>query len=229
MIDELPYKNKFELLSPWNKEMIVSIKKEVKTELTKKDSILTQRLFDRKKVDKLSMDEMAALCIHKVIETGDEELGEWIVSRWVFKHAEIYQFFAQELSAINPKFDEIEVIELSKEKFLLTYAIEHFGAIDSYIFCVLNSVVLSKEAEQSLKAKAEEELREKKAREEKMAPVLSMEEVKQKYEAEILKLTDKYEKRLLGVARKHQVDVEGFRKQISQLQRKLEEVRIGAR
>jgi hypothetical protein len=166
MIKELSYKNKFELLALWNKEIIQAVKKEIKTECVKKDSLIAPKLCDRKLVDKLSFEEMTMICLNKITEGGDEELGEWVTSRWVFKHAEIYQFFAQELSAINPKFDEIEAIEPDKENKLLQMAIEQYGASNSYIFCVLNSVVFSEKAYAGLRAAAEVELKEKQNKEE---------------------------------------------------------------
>ena len=44
------------------------------------------------------------------------------------------------------------------------------------------------------------------------------------FEKEKQKLEEKYEKRLQGILKKHQMEVEGYRKQIGQLQKKLETV-----
>ena len=43
------------------------------------------------------------------------------------------------------------------------------------------------------------------------------------FETEMARVKDKYEKKLNGLQKKYQVDVENLKKQIAQLQRKLQE------
>ncbi len=47
--------------------------------------------------------------------------------------------------------------------------------------------------------------------------------MRQAFEREIARLTDKYEKKLAGLQKKYITDMENFKKQISQLQRKLQD------
>ena len=56
--------------------------------------------------------------------------------------------------------------------------------------------------------------------------IVSVEELKKAFEQEKLKLEEKYEKRLQGVLKKYQLEVEGYRKQIGQLQKKLEKAHV---
>ena len=51
----------------------------------------------------------------------------------------------------------------------------------------------------------------------------SIEAVREYYEKEMRKRVEKYEKRLQGVERKYVQDIDGLKKQISQLHRKLGE------
>jgi len=153
-----------------------------------------------------------------------DELGEWLTTRWVLKHAELYQFFAGELTKINPKFDEIAQIPSENAQLMLRYSVNQFGATTTYIFSILNSVMFAEEDYLKLREAALKELETKVIAEESAFPQETVEAIKSRYEKEIQKLTDRYEKRLQGVERKYFQDVEGLRKQISQLHKKIGEM-----
>lgn len=210
MLKEDLYKIKFNKLLPWAQEIFHPIKKDLKNDHLLKNPSFAQKHFPKRAVDKLTTEEFAAAYMQEIVE-GDEELGEKVVARWVMKNAELYEFFATQLSKVNPKFDEIESLTPEVSAFLLNASLAQFGAAATYIFCVMNAVVLTEEQFAKLRELAL-------VKEEQV----TTEPVKD-YEKEIRKLTEKYEKRIQGIERKYIQDVEGLKKQIAQLHKKLVE------
>ncbi|MBS0603908.1 MAG: hypothetical protein JSS60_02595 [Verrucomicrobia bacterium] len=221
MIKEDPYKIKFEKLQPWTNDIFQAVKKDLRNDHLLKTPSFVQKHFPKRALDKLTIEEFAAAYIKEIAE-GDEELGEKVVARWVMKNAELYQFFASELSKINPQFDQIDSLPAEVSSFLLNTSVGKFGATATYIFCVMNAVVLTEEQFNKLKELALAEKNSVQTKEEKPA-FASLDAMKEHYEKEIRKLTEKYEKRMQGVERKYVQDVEGLKKQISQLHKKLGE------
>ena len=127
MIKEDSYKIKFDKLQPWINDIFQAVKKDLRNEHLLKTPSFVQKHFSKKAVDKLTVQEFAG-AYQKEIADGDEDLGGRVVARWVLKNAELYQFFASELSKINPKFDEIESISNETSAFLLNASIRQFGA-----------------------------------------------------------------------------------------------------
>lgn len=224
MIQEDSYKIKLEKLLPWANDIFQVVKKDLRDHVLKNPSFV-QKHFPKRAINKLAVEELADAYL-KEISDGDEELGEKIVAHWVMKNAELYQFFAAELSKINPKYDEIESISNETSAFLLNASIHQFGAIATYLFCVLNAVVFTQEQLSKLRDMALSEKAHQKQAEEKLS-FKSVEEVKQHYEKETLKIIEKYEKRMQGVERKYVQDIEGLKKQIAQLHKKIAERPFG--
>ena len=219
MIKEDSYKTKFEKLQPWNNAIFHAIKKDLKNDHLLKTPSFAQKHFAKRALDKLTHEEFAAAYLSEIAE-GDEDLGETVVSRWVMKNAELYQFFAGELSKINPKFDEIESLSPETSSMLLNTSVGQFGASAAYIFCVMNAVVFKEEQLEKLRELAIAENSRTPSQEQKQE-FASIEAAKDHYEKEIAKLADKYEKKMQGVMRKYVQDVEGLKKQISQLHKRL--------
>ncbi len=219
MIKEDSYKIKFEKLQPWNSAIFQTIKKDLKNDHLLKTPSFAQKYFPKRALDKLTHEEFAAAYLAEIAE-GDEDLGETVASRWVMKNAELYQFFATELSKINPKFDEIESLTPETSSMLLNTSVGQFGASAAYIFCVMNAVVFKEEQLEKLRELAIAEISRAPLQEQKQE-FGSIAAVKEHYEKEIAKLTDKYEKKMQGVMRKYALDVEGLKKQISQLHKRL--------
>lgn len=219
MIKEDSYKIKFEKLQPWNNDIFHAIKKDLKNDHLLKTPSFVQKHFSKRALDKLTNEEFAAAYLKEIVE-GDEDLGETVVSRWVMKNAELYQFFAVELSKINPKFDEIESLTPEASSMLLNTSVSKFGASAAYIFCVMNAVVFKDEQLEKLRELAIAEGSSTCSQEKKQV-FSSIDVAKEHYEKEIAKLTDKYEKKMQGVMRKYVQDVEGLKKQISQLHKRL--------
>src|SRR5271170_5261701 len=118
------------------------VKKDIKTELIKFDYRVFQKLFGKTYITKLTIKELADP-VYEEICLGNTALEEWLIAKWVHRNTEIYQFFAQHLSAINPKFEEIKEIVEPKGAMLAKEAIQHFGAAKTYLFSVLNSVAFT--------------------------------------------------------------------------------------
>jgi hypothetical protein len=213
------YRIKFERLQPWISKVFQGIKKDLLAEHLLKTPSFIKKHFPKRALDKLTNEEFAAAYVKEVVE-GDEDLGENIIARWVMKNGELYQYFATELSKINPKFDEIENISEEVASTLLNTSIEQFGATKTYIFCVMNAVVIPDVEMLKLRELALSQVERVKSEEDKNL-FQTVEQASAHYEKEIRKLTEKYEKRVQGVERKYAQDVEGLKKQISQLHKKL--------
>ena len=228
MIKEDTSKVKFEILSPWIVGIFQAIKKELKNEHLLKTPSFAQRHFPKRGLDKLTTEEFAAAYI-KDIEEGDEELAERVITRWVMKNGELYQFFATELSKINPQFDEIESLSPEASAFILNTSVSQYGAAPTYIFSILNAVVFTKEQLSKLREMALAETKHSAAEPQtEKSAFESIDALKSHYEKEMRKLTEKYEKRLQGVERKYVLDTDGLKKQIAQLHRKLGALNVGA-
>jgi hypothetical protein len=227
MIKEDLYSIKFDKLQPWANEIFCAIKKDLRQEHLIKAPAFVQKHFPKRPLDKLTSEEFAGAYLREIAE-GDEALGEKVVTRWVMKHAELYQLFATELGKINPQFDEIETLPLEFSACLLQASVSQFGATVTYIFSVMNAVVFTEEQLAKLRALAMAESAQGK-QEEKESAFVSIEALREHYEKELRKQAEKYERRLQGIERKYVQDVEGLKKQISGLHRKLGEKSVAAR
>ena len=218
MLQKEIYQDVFGQLEQWSDEIFSVIKKEIKNDYMRHNPQFFRKYFAKKDPAKLTAQELGAACLQEVKE-GNEELGEWLISRWLVKHGDMYQFFATELSKINPQFDEIEVISDEASEALVRVSSEQFGLTTTYVFCVLNQVRLASGSFEKLRKDAETEKNTVKPVEEKASE--GVEATIKRYEGIVQKLTEKYEKRLQGLEQKYFNDVEGLKKQIAQLHRRL--------
>ena len=221
MIAESTFKNKFTSLGLFSKEVVVDLKKEITKEMAKKNSVL------QKKLSGFSMendkDKLANIVLNLVLENGDEEVGEWLASSWVMKNSSVFKSFHKKISLISADYDKLTAFPPEKEVELKESSIDEFGAVKTFIFSVLNSVVFSKESMEEIRIRAEEEEHDRK--EISLLPNCSIEEARASFEQEKKRIIEKQEKKLQAIVKRHQVEVEGYRKQIGQLQKKLEEMR----
>lgn len=223
-MEEMNYKEKLVLLDDWLDHLVDTVKKDLKNEHLKNDWMFVKKYFGGKNINKLALEELTQGYRQALSEEEKaEEIAEFITNRWLFKNSEVYQFFEDKLTKINPNFQEIEEIDAAKSEQLLEEANVQFGPIRTYLFAILNSVAfpspvfdaLSKQAKQSA-------ISEQKEAEEEQER-LSTESVETFYEQKIARLTDKYEKKLIGLQKKYSIDLEGLKKQVASLQRKLNE------
>jgi hypothetical protein len=224
MLKDATYKEKFAILNEWLPQIIEQVKKDLKNEHLKKDARFCKEFLGGKHFTKASVEELAA-AYEKVIREGEngEAVAEFICSRWLLKNSEIYQYFASALTALYPDFTEIAEIAEKEGIQIAEQSVKEFGALKTYLFSVINSVVFSDSIYKDLEQKARREVKEELERAEEQAVHKSFEDLKSGYEVQISRLTDKYEKKLSGLEKKYHQDTETLKKQISLLQRKLNE------
>ena len=156
MINEESFRSKIQKLQPWFGRLVEEIKKEVKAELLRQYPKIYQRHFSRMHFVKCSAKDLAGPLLQEVL-AGDEELGEWLASRWIVKNSDMFQFFAEWLMKINPDFEKIERLDDNQGTALLKAATERYGAQKTYLFSVLNSVAFSPALFDSLAALARDD------------------------------------------------------------------------
>lgn len=224
MIKELTLKQRFERLQPWATRIFIDIKKEVKGEILLKNRGFVSKYFPKKTADKVTANELVAACYQEVAVEGNADFCDWVVSRWILKNIELYEYFVKELTGICPKFEEIKEISDDKGESMMQKACALFGASGTYIFSLLNSVAFSDNLFAKLEKAAMAELQsQKQSSVQEIATEKTAAELKCEHEKEMLKLTEKYENKLQAVLRKYAQDVDGLKKQVSLLQKRLGE------
>lgn len=222
MLKESTYKEKFNTLQIWMPLIIDTIKKDLKNEHLKRDPGFSRQYFPGKNPAKLTAEELVEGYTQALAaEENTEELAEFIANRWLLKHTELYYYFEQELARINPNFNELKDIEKPVATKIMEGAVQQFGAISTYLFCVLNSVVFPEEIYKTLSKDADKHATEKKVEEKVSAENASIEAMQRNHEQLVARLTDKYEKKILGLQKKYIQDVDTLKKQVANLQRKV--------
>lgn len=224
MYKNATYKEKFADLQEWIPFLVEAVKKDLRNEHLKKDVYFVKKFLSSKNIHKATTDELAQ-AYQKAIQEEEkgEELAEFITSRWLLKNSELYEFFERQLTQISQDFTALEEIDPMQAQALIDASIQQFGAPHTYLFSVLNSVVFPKEKFQTLRTKAKQH-QDKEAKEaEQVNEQLTTEQMRKEFDREIARLTDKYEKKLAGLQKKYVTDIEVLKKQVSQLQRKLQQ------
>lgn len=222
MLKDMTYKDKFKMLQPWMANIVESVKKDLKQEHLKQDALFAKKYFLNKNLNKLSVEELTEgynLAIAN--ESTAEAIAEYISNRWLLKHSEIYHYFEEALQKINPHFNDLVEIEHDQAHALMEEAISHFGAPKTYLFAIINSVVFPKEIYDKLGKRAQEGVQEEEVNQRAAEEQRSLEQIHLSYQQQIARLTDKYEKKLLGLQKKYTVDLDSLKKQLAILQRKL--------
>lgn len=222
MLKNSTYKEKFAMLKSWMPSLVDEIKKDLKNEHLKNDWMFVKKYLGGKNLNKVSNEEIAE-AYSSAVESEDsaEEIGEFLSNRWLLKHGDIYQYFEAKLSAIDPNFSDLEVIDKSKAQDIVDGSVKHFGPVNTYLFSVLNSVVFPKDVYEALNRKAEDSARHKAEEMESKHAHDSIEAMQRTYDQQIARLTDKYEKKLSGLQKKYVQDVDALKKQVSTLTKKL--------
>lgn len=224
MYKNASYKEKFIDLQEWLPLIVDPIKKDLKNEHLKKDLYFVKKFLASKNVQKVNAQELAEAYAQAIQqEEKGEEIAEFIVSRWLMKNAELYNLFESHLSQINADFTALESLAPEQAKTLADASIAHFGAISTYIFAVLNSVVFPDETFDYLKKQAKSSHQVNVDQQQVEMEKANIDHVVKSYDREIARLTDKYEKKLSGLQKKYQIDVEALKKQIAHLQRQLQQ------
>lgn len=216
------YKEKLQILQNWMPMILSQVKKDLRNEHLKNDFAFVKKYFPGKNIHKIEMDELVAAYTKALAsEENSEKIAEFIGHRWIFRNSEMYHFFEQFLLSHYSDFTEIKELTDAQATALIEKSGKEFGYPKTYIFALFNAVAFSpaqlkKLAEIAKTSHAEEEAQSKIANETK-----SWDDMKNRYEQEIQRLSDRYEKKLLGMQKKYVADVEMLKKQVSTLQRKL--------
>lgn len=222
MLKDATYKEKFELLQGWITSLIEDVKKDLRNDHLKGDWQFCKTYLAGKNLNKINNEELVAAYTKAVKESENgEALAEFIAHRWLMRNSELYHYFEQELSKINPNFGEIEKIDAPQAKTIIDGANKEFGALKTYLFAIINSVAFSKDDLHNLEKAAKADVEQKKKEAVANLEKLSLDQLKTSYEQQIARLTDKYEKKLLGMQKKYTTDVDTLKKQVANLQRKL--------
>lgn len=224
MYKNATYKEKFADLQAWIPFLVDAVKKDLRNEHLKKDFYFVKKFLSSKNIHKVSIDELSQ-AYQKAIQEEEqgEELAEFITSRWLLKNSDLYEFFEKQLSQINPDFTNLEEMTPTQAQTLIDASIVEFGAPHTYLFSVLNSVVFPSENFQKLKMQAQQHQNQQEEENQKNMEQMNAEQMRKSFDREIARLTDKYEKKLAGLQKKYVVDIENLKKQLAQLQRKMQE------
>lgn len=215
-------KQKLIQLTEWMPVIIETVKKDLKNDHLKQDYAFAKKYLDGKNLHKIENEDLSKAYTQALKdEEKGAEIAEFISHRWIFRNSEMYNFFEERLTAINPNFTEIKALSDAQAEPLIKDAVANFGALRTYIFSMLNAVAFSSgELEKLAKqAKTDKVHQEKEAL--NAAEQRTLEEAKKAHALEISRLTDKYEKKLLGLQKKYTQDVAMLKKQIANLQRKI--------
>ncbi len=228
MLKEATFRDKFALLLPWLPTVVEGVKKDLRGDHLKADIRFHKKYFAGKLAKKLTVPELVEAYAAEILEEGNEELAEFVCNRWLIKHAEIYECFEVHLEGLTEKFDELDELEAAVANKMLSEAEGQFGSIATYLFSVLNSVVFDEETYKALEERAQAEAQKNQEQAATADEERSLEKLQRDFERERVRLVNRYEKRLVGLERKYHNDVAALKKQVSMLQRKLDEQRAGA-
>lgn len=212
--------NKFEELRPWVRDILLCIKKDIKTDYLPGDRVFYKKYFGNRPQNRLGTDEIFAAFEKELLE-GNQPLEEWVVNHWVFQHGDLYTHFAERLSEIRSDFNELELLSVEESEKILAGS-EAFDPITVYLFSKLNGVVFPSAIFDELQKKA---LEAKKREEEAKASDLkqeNLEQILERQQREIARMEEKYESKVAGILRKYQTDTEALKKQIRSLQKQLQ-------
>jgi hypothetical protein len=224
-IKNLSYEEKIEILSPFFNIFVESIKKDLKQEHLKKRPQFFRSYFKGKTISKLTVEELEQGYSLALKENRDTTLAEYLCNRWVLRNIDVYEFFEKQLSSINPKFDEIEIFEAAVEEAIISQSVSSFGPLKTYLFCMINSVVFSQEAFDKLSRDSMEMINEMKKSEENAKNEQSSAKSLHSFEKQVQNLTNRYEKKLDSLHKKYMQDTDALKKQVSLLQKRLNEAK----
>src|SRR3990167_3175904 len=96
----------FETIRPWIPAVLAAIKKEIKGDHLPSNPLFTRTHFGNRPLHRLTTEEIFA-AYEKTLLAGDADLGEWVVTCWVFKHGEVYSHFAEALSQVTEDYSTL--------------------------------------------------------------------------------------------------------------------------
>jgi len=208
-------KIQFQILRPWLPEILGAIKKDIKSDYLPGSHAFYRTHFGSRPQNRLTTEEINNALSQALLD-GDEDLAEWVINRWVFKHGEIYTHFADRLAGVNPDFDSIQTLSPEQSEQILAGAKEAFGAKPVFFFAALNGVVFPEAIFERLRNDAENEQTEKLAEEKTAGQQQELTKIIERQQRELAR----YEQKLAGVLKRYETDITSLKKQIRSLQKK---------
>lgn len=227
MLKDTTYAEKMAMLKGWLETILLEIKKDLKNDHLKKDWNFAKTYFPKKNLNKLTGKELAE-GYSQAIDQGEQAdaIGEFIANRWLLKNTDVYDYFARQLNQVTDDFDSLEVLDTEVSKKIMADSTKFFGSQKTYFFSIFNSVVFPKEIYDELRESAEKERDQVKQQEEAEQEQLDWAAKEKAYEQQISRLHDKFEKKFSGLERKYLKDTETLKKQVSTLQKKLDQLKV---
>lgn len=213
MLKEAGYQEKMVWLAPWLFQIIDVVKKDLKQEHLRIDREFCRRYFLGKGPQQVTVEQMTPAYAAD-IAAGNVGLGEFIATRWLIKHTDIYNFFEERLKELTPDFETLEQFDEQMGKALMEEAVACFGATKTYLFVVLNSVVFSQGVVEALRRLAEAETQQVSQKTQEAALEKTMEQMQKRHQREMQAMIDKHEKKFLGLQKKYLKDTEMLKRQL---------------
>jgi len=223
MLKNATYVQKFALLQNWLPHIIESVKKDLKQEHLRRNPAFIRQYFEVKNLNKIGTESMSR-AYGSALQAGDESIGEYSAARWLLRHTDIYNFFEMQLQQIAPNFTELEELAPQTSKQLMELSVAEFGAVSTYLFTILNSVVFDAETLKQLGQLAEQESLAADVEKTAQTQAEIGEAAIRALNLELSRSKDKYEKRIAGLERKYLQDTEALKREVARLQRKLAEI-----
>jgi len=143
MLKESTAQQRFVMIQNFLPLIIQKIRKDLRQDHLKCDKDFLNSYFGGRSPNKLTVEDLVA-GYSPLLKEGNEKLWEFFSDRWLRKHTEIYYFFEAKLKEIDEDFTELKKLKKSEANCLVQEATNLFGATNTYIFSVLNSVVFPK-------------------------------------------------------------------------------------
>ncbi len=153
MLKDSTYDQQYALLEECIPDIIRSIRRDLRVDHLKQDDGFLKKHFGKKSPNKLKTEDLVPV-YSPYLKEGDEKIWEFFTERWLMKHGGIYDFFEAGLMTVAKDFTELEELDEEFSKRLASESVKHFGALDTYIFCVLNTVVFPESVYKELREAA---------------------------------------------------------------------------
>jgi len=143
-----PFPDKFTRLQPFMQAVVEPIKADLKKHHLKKDPAFVRQNFSTTNVTKVPLAELVEVYRRELPQVS-EQFGEWLGQMWMLKHTEVYEFFERVLSQEVEDFTEVDQLPDELSQRLRKGAVQQFGAVQTYVFVLINDVVLARRSSKS--------------------------------------------------------------------------------
>lgn len=218
------WKDRFSLLSPWFADIMTVVKKDCKQEHLRLDPQFVRQHFQGKPIPKISTEDMRAVYLQQIL-AGQDKLAEFISNRWIFRNMDVYRYFESELQKISPNFEQIQELTIEQASQLLDNACAQFGSEKVFCFVIINEVVVPSQCFDELQRNALEKL----SYRQKNEDLKQEDDIHKKHAQEVLRIKQRYEKKIAELSKKHQYELNQLRIEIAQLRSQVQAQTIETR